>query len=119
MFFRSRPGLLFFLKFIFPLGICATTGIASNLKISSNLSGDTIIALSKWKSNAARVITTDDGKALKDWPAPNTKFGIGQQTCWDIILHKNGLVLVTLMDKPSLIQWFHKFDKIDMLFIDT
>ena len=37
----------------------------------------------------------------------------------DIILHKNGLVLATLMDKPSLIQWFHKFDTIDMLSIDT
>ena len=41
-----------------------------------------ILALSKWKSNAAKVIEGDLGKALKDWTTPNTLVAYGMTSEW-------------------------------------
>lgn len=50
--------------------------------ISCSQSGDLAVVLSKWKSNAARVISVNNGRAIKNWPAPNTKIGLGMASRW-------------------------------------
>ena len=43
--------------------------------LSANNSMNHIVALSKWKSNAARVLDSTTMKATGDWPSPKTKIG--------------------------------------------
>ena len=43
--------------------------------LNCNKNRDKVLALSKWKANAARVIDGVSGKAIGDWPAAKTKIG--------------------------------------------
>lgn len=44
--------------------------------LNSNKDGTLTLALSKWKSNAVRIIDSLTGRALGDWPSVKTKIGL-------------------------------------------
>jgi hypothetical protein len=45
-------------------------------ELQANRDGSLLVALSKWKGNAARVIETHAGKCIQGWPTVNTKLGM-------------------------------------------
>ena len=45
----------------------------TGMNSSKNSKSDLLLAVSKWKANAARVIELGKGKSVGDWPSMKTK----------------------------------------------
>lgn len=52
-------------------------------QIRQNPQGDLMVAISRWKSNAMRVIDANNGRSVGEWPGPNTKVGMAMQASFN------------------------------------
>lgn len=56
--------------------------ITTITQLKSNKNGCLVLALSKWKPNAGRVIDTKNNNCIGEWPGVKTNFQFGTVGGW-------------------------------------
>lgn len=56
--------------------------ITTITQLKTNKNGSLVLALSKWKPNAGRVIDTKNNNCIGEWPGVKTNFQFGTVGGW-------------------------------------